>query len=170
MSEILHAWALAPAAIGTCCLAADRRRVRAPELVASLLMLVAMLDAALAHLVPPVYWAASLLASGMALAAWRSRTRRRIPGLPHSGTLHATLGLVVMGALLVAMGHAPTPTGAHEHGPSAAAVTALVLAGALAHAVGSAVVATRARGLLNRAQYALMGASTAAMGIAVVLT
>jgi len=54
----LHLFALAPATIGLCCLAADRRRARAGELATALLMLVAMADAAVTRLVPVVWWVA----------------------------------------------------------------------------------------------------------------
>ena len=49
----LHLLALAPAAVGLCCLAADRRRARAAEVVAAMLMMMAMVDAAVTK--PSVY-------------------------------------------------------------------------------------------------------------------
>ncbi|MBU4465518.1 MAG: hypothetical protein KKH75_06700, partial [Actinobacteria bacterium] len=206
----MHAWALAPAAIGTCCLAADRRRMRAPELAASVLMLFAMLDAASARLVPPVYWAAALLLSAMLLAALRgprstaarraphSTAARRIPrsiaarrmhdfpanvrvplrtqavhsrprralGAGSMMTVHTTVGMVAMAALLLAMGHADASAGAHVHGVSAATLVIVMVGGATAYAVGSAVAFVRAHGWIDRSQHAAMGAATLVMGLA----
>lgn len=168
MTEILHAWALAPAAIGTCCLAADRRRVRAPELAASLLMLLAMLDSALERIIAPVFWAALLLLGAMGLAAsgrLRGRATRPAAGM----TLHSAIGMVAMAGLLLAMGHAGAETSAasvHAHGVSGTTLTVALLAASLVYALGSVLAALRAHGGLDRAQYAAMGASTVVMGIA----
>ena len=111
MSETLHLWAVAPAAIGTCCLAADRARVRPPEVVAAAVMLLAMLDAAVFGVVAPVYWTALLLAAAVGLAIWRRPRQRRVPRVPALMTLHTTLGMVVMAGLQIAMGaHASAPS------------------------------------------------------------
>jgi len=76
MGEALHLWALAPATVGACCVAADRGRARVPEFAAAALMLLAMADAATgAGLIAPVFWAVLLVAAAMALAALRG-TRR----------------------------------------------------------------------------------------------
>lgn len=193
VSEIMHAWALAPAAIGTCCLAADRGRVRAPELAASVLMLLAMVDAASAHLVPPAYWAAALLLSAMLLAALRgprSSAARRVHDFPPNArvslrthavhtqprralgadsramTVHTTVGMVAMAALLLAMGHADASAGAHVHGTSAATLVIVMVGGATAYAAGSAVAFVRAHGWIDRSQYAAMGSATLVMGLA----
>ncbi len=169
MTEILHAWALAPAAIGTCCLAADRRRVRVPELAASVVMMIAMLDAAFWRVVPVVIWAGTLLVAAMALAAVRSSRRASVVAhSPSAGgmTLHSTLGLVVMAALLMGMGHGGS-TSVHSHGLSAGALGGLLLAGAIAYAGASVVAAWRTSGWQDRGQYAAMGASALLMGVAV---
>lgn len=171
MSEILHAWALAPAAAGACCLAADRRRVRVPELAASVLMLVAMLDAAVAGLLPPVYWAGMLLLAAMALAALR---RFRRPATGHDGdgqmALHTAVGLVTMAAVTLVAGHgaAPAAAAAHVHGPTGAGVLAVVLAACAGFAAWSAAGTVRAPAPLDRAQYAAMGASVLLMAAAAV--
>lgn len=179
MSELLHAWALAPAALGTCCLAADRRRVRAPELAASVLMLLAMLDIAVGRLLAPVYWAALLLAAAMLLAAARRRGRRHADAAPAAATgmtLHTTLGLVVMAALVLGMGASTSGSGGtttldHHHGSAlgAGAPAGLVLLAAAAYAAASGVAALRTHGILPRLQYALMGAATGAMGMAALI-
>ena len=168
MTEILHAWALAPAAIGTCCLAADRRRVRAPELVASAVMLLAMMDAALVRVVAPVLWSALLLVGAMALAALRRRRRTGLEpiGSAETMTVHTAIGMVVMAALLVTMGHAGVASPPHAHGMGSVALSTTMLGAVAVYAAGSAIAAARARRWLDRAQYAAMGASTLVMGIA----
>jgi hypothetical protein len=165
VSEILHAWALAPATIGTCCLAADRRRVRAPALAASVLMLLAMLDSALGRVVAPVFWAAILLAGAMGLAA-AQRQRGRRPRVGAGMTLHTAVGMVAMGALLLAMGHGSAAGSAHEHGMSSATLLSVLLVGAMVSAGASFVAALRGHGRLDRAQFAAMGASTLVMAMA----
>ncbi|MFH8252398.1 hypothetical protein ACH3VR_18675 [Microbacterium sp. B2969] len=172
MTELLHAWALAPAAIGTCCLAADRRRVRAPELAASLIMLVAMTDAAFTAAVPRVFWAVLLLVAAMALAAFRGARRRPTLHADAAMTLHSTSGLVVMAALLTAMaagGHTAAAATGHVHGASPSLLTVVVTAAVLAYAAVSTAATVRSRRWLDRAQYAGMGASALAMGVAALL-
>ncbi len=173
MSDILHAWALAPAAIGTCCLAAERRRVRVPEIVASLLMLAAMIDASRpAPLVAPVYWAALMIVAGMVLAMLRrARGHGALPidrptATARVMTLHTGIGMITMGALLLTMGRVDAGASGHTHGMSAGALSAVLLAGVAAFAVGSLVAAARAHGLLDRVQFVAMGASTSVMGLA----
>ena len=168
MTEILHLWALAPAAVGTCCLPADRRRVRAPELTASALMLIAMLDAATVGLVATVFWAGMLLLAAMALAGVRSGRRRHPARRADTMTVHTALGLVVMAALLLTMpaGQPSAPSG-HAHGMDAGAVTVAVGFTALGYVGWSAVALLRAHTRLDRAQYAAMGVSVLAMVLAV---
>jgi len=162
MSEILHIWAVAPAAVGACCLAADRARVRPPEVAASLLMLVAMLDAAVFGVVAPVYWTALLLTAAVGLAVWRRPRQRRRPQVPTVMNLHTTLGMVVMAGLQLGMGgHAA----AHAHGPGLAPV----LTAAVIGYVGLSVAAGRRMPTrLDRAQIAAMAASVVLMAAAAV--
>ncbi|WZH35423.1 MAG: hypothetical protein PIR02_11610 [Microbacterium enclense] len=160
MSEILHAWAVAPAAVGACCLAADRARVRPPEVVASVLMVLAMLDAAAFGVVPPVYWAALLLTAALGLAVWRRPRQRRISRVPVTMTLHTTLGMVVMAGLQVAMG-AHTP--AHAHGVALAPV---LVGAAVGYTVFSAAAMRQMPTRLDRAQIGAMAASVALMAVA----
>ncbi|WP_396645033.1 hypothetical protein [Microbacterium sp.] len=162
MSEALHLWAVAPAAIGTCCLAADRARVRPPEVVASVLMLLAMLDTALSGLLAPVYWAALLILAALVLAMVRRPRRRRAPRVPVAMTLHTALGLVVMAALsLVMTAHAPAA--GHAHGIALAPV---LLVGSGAYAVVSAALIRRMRARVDRLQISAMGASVVLMAAA----
>jgi len=164
MSEILHAWAVAPAAVGACCLAADRARVRPPEVAASVLMLVAMLDAAVFQVVAPVYWTILLLAAAVGLAIWRRPRQRRAPRVPALMTLHTTLGMVVMAALQVAMGAHAASTG-HSHG---VALVPFLLAVAVGYAALSVVAMTRMPARLDRTQIAAMAASVGLMALAAV--
>ncbi|MDQ1084777.1 MULTISPECIES: hypothetical protein [Microbacterium] len=164
MSEILHAWAVAPAAVGACCLAADRARVRPPEVAASVLMLVAMLDAAVFGVVAPVAWTALLVAAALGLAVWRRPRQRRAPNVPALMTLHTTLGMVVMAALQIGMGaHGGSP--GHSHG---VALAPFLLAIAVGYAGLSVVVAKRMPARLDRAQIAAMAVSVGLMAIAAV--
>lgn len=160
MSEILHAWAVAPAAVGACCLAADRARVRPPEVVASALMLLAMLDAAVFGVIAPVYWTALLLGAALALAVWRRPRQRRARRVPTLMTVHTALGMVVMAGLQVAMsGH----TSAHAHG---VALGPLLLGCAAGYAVFSIAAIRRMASWLDRAQIAAMAASVVLMAVA----
>ncbi|WP_285136073.1 hypothetical protein [Microbacterium sp. lyk4-40-TSB-66] len=160
MSEILHAWAVAPAAVGACCLAADRARVRPPEVVASALMLLAMLDAAVSGVVAPVFWTALLLVAALALAVWRRPRQRRAPRVPALMTLHTTLGMVVMAALQLGMGgHAA----AHAHG---VALTPVLIVAVLGYVSLSVMAGRRMPALLDRAQIAAMAASVVLMTVA----
>ena len=160
--ETLHLWAVAPAAIGTCCLAADRARVRPPEVVASVLMLLAMLDAGLFGLVAPVYWTALLTTAALALAAWRRPRQRRTPPVPTPMTLHTTLGLVIMAALQLAMGAHGSPTG-HTHGVTLVPVLVVAVVG---YAGLSVLTMHRMPARLDRAQIGAMTASLVLMAVA----
>lgn len=164
MSDTLHLWAVAPAAIGTCCLAADRARVRPPEVVAAAVMLLAMLDAAVFGVVAPVYWSALLLAAALGLAIWRRPRQRRAPRVPALMTLHTTLGMVVMAGLQLAMGGHATASG-HAHGLSPAPVLA---AAAVGYGALSLTAIRRMPARLDRAQIGAMAASVALMAVAAV--
>ncbi|MEV8273032.1 hypothetical protein [Microbacterium sp. NPDC077184] len=138
MSGFLHAAAVAAAALGVCFLACDRPRMRAPELAASVVMLVAMTDAGLTRYVPTVYWAAVLMACAMGIVLWRRprRARRSRRHLPEQGStamlVHGAVGMVLMGALhLMMRGH---------HSDVGPAVTPHAHAVPLETAVGAAVV------------------------------
>lgn len=176
MTELLHAWAIAPAALGACCLAADRGRARWPDAVAAALMLAAMLDAVLSRIMAPVYWAALLVAAAMALAAWNSPRRRGPRPSGRTGMdVHSALGLVAMAALQLGMPHGPSAgvlaavRAGHEHGGGGPLLTAVLLAGAVAYAVFSAALLTRSHRGLERAQLLCMGASVALMAAGAVL-
>jgi len=162
MSEILHAWAVAPAAVGACCLAADRARVRPPEVAASVLMLLAMLDAAVLGVVAPVWWTVLLLAAALGLGAWRRPRQRRVPRVPAVMTLHTTLGMIVMAGLQLAMGGHATSSG-HAHGLSS---TPVLVGAAAVYAVLSLEAMRRMSARLDRAQIGAMAASVILMSVA----
>ncbi len=168
----LHLFALAPATIGLCCLAADRRRARGGELATALLMLVAMADAAVTRLVPVVWWVAMLLAGAIALSAAGGRRRgsgRSADAVRMPMGLHAAAGMVVMAALMLAMTGGGVADAAHHHGASAPALAPVGVALAGAYVLGSVRVAVRARTALDRGQYAAMAASVGLMSLALVV-
>lgn len=173
MTDLFHAWALAPATIGVCCVAADRGRARWPDIAASVLMLIAMLDAVLTHLVAPVYWASAVLAGAMALAAWhRPRGASNASGRarpPIGMTLHTTTGMVAMAAFQLAMTHdasVEVAPASHAHGGTASLLAAVLLAGTLAHLALSGALLSRVHGRLDRIQLLSMGVAVGLMGIA----
>ena len=180
MTTLLHASAIAPAALGACCLAAGRDRTRWPDGIASALMLIAMLDSAFTRLLASVYWVALLLASAMALAAWQ-RGQRTAHGRAASAcrsamTAHMGLGLIAMAALQVGMTHGPVTSTAvivtaHGHvAPVGESVFAVMLvAGALAYGAMSAFLGTRAHRKLDRVQVVCMGASVLLMAVGAVV-
>lgn len=162
--EALHLWAIAPAAVGTCCVAADRGRSRAPELLVSLLMVAAMVDVTLLGFIAPVGWAVALVVAALAHSAVRGR-RSGAARLDRMAVMSA-LGLIVMAVQIVAMaaGHAAPAASSHGHGGMSLA--ALVAATAVAYAVAAAVLAVRHPGILSRLQFAGMGAATLLMAAA----
>lgn len=166
--DVLHAGALAPALASACCVAADRGRTRAREVSASALMLIAMVDAGLTGFVAPVFWAALLLAAGMAMAAaHRFRPAAAEPSRPHPLMgAHTALGMVLMAVLLVTMSSVHAADTHTHHGVSAAGLDLLVAAAALGYAAWSAHAARRATGRLTSAQFATMGLSILVMAAA----
>lgn len=178
MTEMLHSWALAPTAVGTCCLVVDRRRARAPELAASVLMLLAMLDSSQqTPLIAPVSWAALLLIAAMALAALRrvrsapddrairsDSSRAMSSGSSRAMPLHTTLGLILMAVLLLGMPRSGGGHG-HVHGLSPGILIAGLAVACAVYVVASAVAAVSAKDWRDRAQFAAMGASALLMSI-----
>lgn len=184
MGEVLHLWALAPATVGACCVAADRGRARVPEFAAAALMLIAMADIATgAGLIAPVLWALLLVVGAMALAALRGARRRPVAAerMPHPSramTVVTALGLVVMAVLMIAMGVHPSSAavglGSHDHsafgawsgGGGLGPGVALTMAVAAAYVAVSSVAAVRSSVRLDRVQYASMATATALMALA----
>ena len=183
----LHLVSLAPAAVGLCCLAADRRRARALELSAAVIMMAAMADTAIGQVVSPVWWCAVLLLTAIVLGAVRGRARGSV-GMPMAAApgravtavagagggfggaamaAHAASGLVVMAALLLAMtgtGGAGAPAG-HHHGTGVVGLGVVAAVLAAAYVAGSIAVAMRSPSRLDRAQYGAMAASVALMAL-----
>ncbi|MGA1837414.1 hypothetical protein VD659_10825 [Herbiconiux sp. 11R-BC] len=142
MGGIVHAAALAPAAVATCCLVADRGRRRTAELVVSAVMLLAMLDAVSGHpMVPVLLWSVLLVAAGIGLALAGSRASRPA-GRPGAGAARPVPRPALAGAL-PASSAATTPSAHADHDRRATAHAALgciVMAGALAVLMGGAGV------------------------------
>lgn len=184
VGEVLHLWALAPATVGACCVAADRGRARVPEFAAAALMLVAMADVGTgARLIAPVLWALLLVVGAMGLAALRGARRprpaagERMPHPSRAMTVMTALGLVVMAALMITMGTAAPSSaadagGGHGHGGLGAVggglgmVVALTTVVAAGYVAVSAVAAVRSTLRLDRVQYVSMAAATALMAAA----
>ena len=156
-------------------LSGGRRRSAALGLVAAVLMLVAMVDAAYIGAVSPIAWTALLVVAGVGFAAAGSSRRRIVlaGGGPAEGvgvTTHDALGLVAMAALipLMAIDVAGGDAGAHAgHGAGAGPLTVVVLAVALGHVVGAGAAFARSPGLGPRLSCTLMGGATAFMAAAV---
>lgn len=173
MTELLHTWAIAPAAIGACCLAADRGRARWPDAVVSALMLAAMLDAVLTRFLAPVYWAAILIGAAMALAAATSPRRRSASPTPRGGMgVHTALGLIAMATLQLGMAHGTADgalagmAAAHAHGDTGRTLSATAMViGAIAYAAFTAALLTRSHRALERVQLACMGVSVLLMAV-----
>lgn len=172
----MHLLALAPAGVGVCCLAADRRRSRGAELVMGGLMLAAMIDAVAIRAVPTVWWTALLIVAALALVAGHRRTRGRASDAPgeRAMVVHTALGMIVMGALMLTMASGGTSearasvAAASGHAHGVAAIEAVVLLG-WAYVVVSVGLAVRTRSALVRAQYAAMAASTGLMSVAMLV-
>jgi hypothetical protein len=168
MVEALHAFAVAPAALGTCCVAADRGRPRAADLAASAVMTIAMLDAAVVGLVPTVWWTALLLVAALAHAAW-TRARRSARGAASAAMIaHGGVGLAVMAALLLLMTASPTAAVSGHHGSGSGSGPGVILVLVVGYAGASAWLARRGTPL-TRLQLLMMGASTVLMGLAALL-
>lgn len=170
MGEALHVAALAAAGVGTCCVAATpRARVRGAEMLASIVMVAAMLDLVAGWgLLPAVAWALALLACSLVLAV-SGRTRRRTAGPPAScaADAHTALGGLAMAPLVLMMGADPAVAAStHSHGMSAV----ILLAPAAAYVVWSGVLVVRAGARsLVRMQHLTMGLSTLLMALAALL-
>ena len=162
---------------------------RVREVAAGLVMMIAMIDSAVGHLVPLVWWVALLLATAMALAASHRRSRLAhgagsgpVRGTEATMVAHAAGGMVVMAALLLAMATGGAAAGAgpgvgvaaHAHGgsgvgASAAEIGVLGVTLAGVYVVASLVVIARSRSPLDRGQYAAMAASAGLMAWGLVL-
>ncbi|MBA8815505.1 hypothetical protein FHX48_000557 [Microbacterium halimionae] len=153
-----------------------------PELIASVLMALAMLDAAFTHRLAPVYWTALLIAGAIGIAALRTsrraRKQPRVEMLSFAGSgIHTTLGMIVMAALMLGMSHgaaaatttALTSAAVHHHGLGAGSMTVALVGGAAVYSAVSFVLAARQRGWLVRAEYATMGATTSLMAVALII-
>jgi hypothetical protein len=181
MPELVHAWSAIPAAIGTCCLVADRARVRIPELATSVIMALAMVDTVTFRLVEPLYWAAILIVGALAFAALRpARGSRHKSGLDSrqdrtGGGLHTPLGMILMAALLIAMSYSGDDAGtvgdatAHHHTAGHGQLSAVLVPAAALYLGSSLVIARSRSGWLARVEMTAMGTSAALMGAALLI-
>ncbi|MDQ1203755.1 hypothetical protein [Microbacterium sp. SORGH_AS_0862] len=135
---------------------------------ASVLMLIAMVDASLTQFVAPILWAGVLLVAGMGMAAaHRRRPVTAAPGGAHpTMVVHTALGMVLMAVLLVTMSSTHASTAHTHHGLSAAGLNMIVAGAALGYAAWSAHAARRAVRRLASAQFAAMGLSVLVMAAA----
>ncbi len=163
MPEVLHAGALGASAVGACCLALDSRRPRVREALLALVMLAAMVDlAAGLRLIPVVVWSAATLVLSLALAV-----RRRASAEPPErlrARVHASLGGVLMAALMLAMGGLHGGSGHHSGSP--AVFASVLVVAAVTYAVASVPWHGRVS-IVGRIQYACMGASVLLLALGV---
>ncbi|WP_136587087.1 hypothetical protein [Microbacterium hydrothermale] len=162
----VHIAALACSLLAACCAASGPIRQRRERGVVSLLMTVAMLDAAVLHVIAPIVWASVLVAAALVLSA----TRRVREGRTGGGVFSAA-GLVVMAALLATGAHGASPTVALSHhgaGAGAPVLQGLGVVLAVGHVAASAHRMRRGSST-ERIHHTAMGGSTALMAVAVLL-
>jgi|GEM_PF-3055862 len=139
MAEVAHGFMVAGALAGAGTTLARGRRLRALDALAALAMLAAMLDTALAGLLPSVAWAGVLVLAGVAIGirSRRDRSRRSASAAPRErgpvpvdgirlDDLFHALALIATGWLVVAA--------SHDRPTSAAAPSAAVEPAVHAHA------------------------------------
>ncbi|MDZ5621099.1 hypothetical protein SFC88_09690 [Nocardioides sp. HM23] len=100
MTEVLHAGAVVPAAVGLCCVARDRARVA--EMCAGALMLLAMLDLALGS---PVLSAAAWSTVLIGTAGWLTLSSRLSLAPPCAHSVLGTALMAVCAAVMAVRGH-----------------------------------------------------------------
>ncbi|MBO0981345.1 hypothetical protein [Microbacterium sp. SD291] len=168
LHETLHTAAVAAMALAAVVHPGLRDRACRPDLLAAIVMLVAMADALWLRIVPTVYAIALLLVAAMASAAIRAVLVGRgvVPRLGACESTHSPLGFVATAVCLPSMQGAALSGGAAHHGLGAGAFTALVVLVCAGYAVASSVAAWASAGA-ERAHYALMGAGAALMALAV---
>lgn len=165
MVTALHLGALGVGAFGACCAVAAPRMLRLRELVLSILMLVAMADAALGiGMLASVFWCALLAAAAVALMAGV----RRASAVHRAALAHSAVGAIVMALLMLAMGSHPAEAGVdggHAHGGAPASLVVPAVAAGVVYALVSFVAPAHARPIA-RVQQASMGLSTLLMAAA----
>ncbi len=169
MGLALHLGALGTTILGGCCLLANRRHAGGVRgLILTLLMVVAMADAAAgAVLLAPIAWSGLLLAG--AVVSLAAPGRRAGAGERRVARAHEAIGAIVMAFLLILMtvpaAAAEVATSGHHGGP-ASALTATGIVGAVGYAAASILIRRTRR--VDRVQQASMGLSVLLMGAAVV--
>lgn len=160
-----HVAALACSLLASCCAASGPGRQRRERGIVSLLMTVAMLDAAVLHGVAPIAWASVLVAAALVLSA-----TRRVRAGRTGGGVFASTGLVVMATLLATTAHGAAPSFplSHHGAGGTPALQWLGVALAVGHVAASAHRARRGSPT-DRLHHAAMGGSTALMAVAALL-
>ncbi|MWB99612.1 hypothetical protein [Agromyces seonyuensis] len=176
MLDALHFAAVLPAGIGLGCAVLDRRS-RARAVLPAALGLAAMLDMALGWmLLPPILWAALLVATGILLAVGLRRSagadeaHRSAGPASHERSMraHRAIGMLVSAVLVVAMipaGAAAASIGVHGgHDPALAPLALAAAAGYLGWSLHLAARGRADRGrraALARLEVGAMAAMTA---------
>jgi hypothetical protein len=100
VTEVLHAGAVVPAAVGLCCVARDRARV--VEMCAAALMLLAMLDLALgSSVLSAAAWSTVLIGT----AGWLALSSRLSLAPPCAHSVLGTALMAVCAAVMAVRGH-----------------------------------------------------------------
>ena len=181
--------ALVPAGMGVCCAASGERPGRIPVTIATVVMLLAMLDTEIGPgVIAPVLWAALLVLVGLALtlSARATATGSATPPRGTSaaapvGAHHTAIGLVLTAALVLAMHGGVTsaqPPGTMAMMPGTYSTqrpdtmsmmpgtfSSFVLLGTIAFCLASAVVVVRERSMPRRVESVSMAASIAMMAV-----
>ena len=166
MGELAHGTMLVGALACAACTIAGPRHARLLDVAASSVMLAAMVDMALTHLVPALGWAVVLVIAGLALGARlraaRTRGRRDIRDESIARELHRALAFIVGAwAFASAAGGSVAASATHTHAVSGGlAFGAAVLA---MTAFGSWLTAGLLRGGRRNVLHAAEAASTTLM-------
>jgi hypothetical protein len=159
MAELLHLGALGAAGLGACCVALDGPRPRVREVLLSLAMVAAMLDAVSGmHLLPAVVWSALTVVLALTLAL-RQRRSPEPPAVTRMRVQSALGGIVMAGLMLVMAVPGPGAAAAHGSHASAAPVMLVGLVVAAVAIAAAALPQLRRGHLVERVQYAAMCAS-----------
>jgi hypothetical protein len=172
MGELAHGAMLVGALACAACTIAGPRHGRVVDVAASSVMLAAMVDMSLTHVLPGLAWAAVLVAAGLALGArlrvGRAREVRGIRNHRLSRELHRALAFIV-GAWAIAGAAGPGAAASVAHAHAASTGLAFGAAVLAMTAFGGWLVARLARGGRREGLHAAEAASTTLMLAAMAL-
>jgi hypothetical protein len=166
MGELAHGTMLVGALVCAACTIAGPRHARLSDVAASAVMLAAMVDMALTHLLPALGWVVVLVIAGLALGARlraaRTRGRRDIREASIAREVHRALAFIVGAwAFAATAGGSVAASATHAHaGSGGLAFGAAVLA---MTAFGGWLTARLARGGRSNGLHAAEAASTTLM-------